>query len=88
MWVLNTYYITEDSFPTIHRRSSIIKKVTTELSPLEIAFKTVSEKNKEIKELLVKHDLNNTQNPPPLQELTMVLKGYKIIFFIFSINFL
>ena len=67
----NTYYITEDTFPTIHRRSQIIRKDVKESHPIENAFKSVQEKNKELEEFNSKFASENAQ----LQSFTMILKG-------------
>jgi hypothetical protein len=71
---MNKYYITEDTFPTIHRRSSIIKTAVVEVSPIENAIKSMKEKNQELLELAIKHD-PSSDHLPPIQDFTMVLKG-------------
>jgi len=75
LWVRNTFYFTEDTFPTVQRRSIIVRQETTELSPIECAYKTILEKNKELKDLIEKHSPERPPPFPPLGELTMVLKG-------------
>jgi len=72
LWVLNTYYFTEDTFPTIHRRSLITKKQQKELDPLYNAWKAVKDKNKDIIELMQILDSNPDS---PLNDFTMVLQG-------------
>lgn len=71
LWVKNTYYITEDSFPTIHRRSKISQKLVVEVTPIENALRTISDKNRELTLLLSKF----SENKASVQEVTMVLKG-------------
>lgn len=45
---MNAYYYTEDTFPTTHRRSEIIKKTITELPPIDNAYNAIKNKNQEI----------------------------------------
>jgi DNA-binding transcriptional regulator GbsR (MarR family) len=71
LWLKNTYYNTEDTFPTIHRRSQIIRKDVKESHPIENALKTIQEKNKELEEFNSKFANDSEQ----LQRFTMVLKG-------------
>lgn len=78
LWIKNTYYVTADTFPTIYKRSQIVSKEVTETSPIENAVRAMREKNKELKEMLIKHDPSapaESAPAPPIQELTMVLKG-------------
>jgi len=75
LWIKNTYYITEDSFPTVHRRSPIVRVAGKELSPVENAYKAIKDKNKELRELLVKYDDADKTAPAHFQEFTMVLQG-------------
>lgn len=72
MWIRNFYYITEDTFPTIHRRSEIKRKVVTELSPIENAVSSVRQKNREIEELSIRYRENENEK---LSNFTMILKG-------------
>ena len=71
LWICNYYYVTEDSFPTIHRRSEIIQKAEVLVSPIDYALVTVMEKNKEIVQIISKHE-SGKENISPF---TMVLKG-------------
>lgn len=73
--MLNKYYITEESFPTIHRRSQITNTVSVEVSPIETAYRTMKEKNLELQELLIKHNPSKNKTVPAIQEFTMVIKG-------------
>eukprot|EP01114_Cavostelium_apophysatum_P020900 TRINITY_DN713_c0_g1_i1.p1 TRINITY_DN713_c0_g1~~TRINITY_DN713_c0_g1_i1.p1 ORF type:complete len:1705 (+),score=520.73 TRINITY_DN713_c0_g1_i1:76-5190(+) len=75
LWVLNRFYITEDTFPTILRRSQIVNQINVEVSPLENAYKAMKEKNIELQGLLIKHDEEKNPHPPAVQEFTMVIKG-------------
>jgi dedicator of cytokinesis protein 3 len=71
LWICNYYYITEDSFPTIHRRSKILKQNEIILSPIDNAVNTIQEKNKELLEIIGKHESMKDNVSP----FTMVLKG-------------
>ncbi len=42
---------------------------------MENAWKAIKEKNRELRELIVKHDTSTNPNPSPLHEMTMVIKG-------------
>ena len=44
LWIRNVYYVTEDSFPTIHRRSQILSTKVTETSPIEFALQSIHSK--------------------------------------------
>eukprot|EP01119_Soliformovum_irregulare_P019984 TRINITY_DN6420_c0_g1_i1.p1 TRINITY_DN6420_c0_g1~~TRINITY_DN6420_c0_g1_i1.p1 ORF type:complete len:1484 (+),score=565.54 TRINITY_DN6420_c0_g1_i1:731-5182(+) len=72
LWVLNTYYFTEDTFPTIHRRSPIKKTVQVEVNPLDNAIKAVKDKNKEIATMTSQVEKNEQF---PLMDYTRVLQG-------------
>lgn len=41
LWLRNTYFVTESSFPTILRRLQVIKKVDIEVSPIDNAIHSV-----------------------------------------------
>lgn len=71
LWIRNFYYITEDTFPTIHRRSQIVRKEVIETSPIENAYNAMKEKNKELEEFTIR--MRNDQEQ--LQRFTMVLQG-------------
>eukprot|EP01133_Synstelium_polycarpum_P010994 gene10994-12806_t len=72
LWITNHYYVIQDTFPTIHRRSEIVKRYEVELSPIENAVNTVIGKNVELVEMSGKHENGNEANISPF---TMVLKG-------------
>jgi len=71
LWITNTYLITEDSFPTIHRRSEVIKKVEVTLSPVENAVNSIKDKNKELVANIEKYYQSKEYASP----FTMLLNG-------------
>eukprot|EP00027_Filamoeba_sp_ATCC50430_P012224 CAMPEP_0168576648 /NCGR_PEP_ID=MMETSP0413-20121227/20351_1 /TAXON_ID=136452 /ORGANISM="Filamoeba nolandi, Strain NC-AS-23-1" /LENGTH=750 /DNA_ID=CAMNT_0008610321 /DNA_START=205 /DNA_END=2457 /DNA_ORIENTATION=+ len=80
LWLCNTYFLTENTFPTIIRRSEVIKRVEVEVSPIENAVNTVTDKNKELLSIITKYeskvatakDKDVKENISPF---TMVVKG-------------
>eukprot|EP00026_Physarum_polycephalum_P000045 Phypoly_transcript_00045.p1 GENE.Phypoly_transcript_00045~~Phypoly_transcript_00045.p1 ORF type:complete len:1883 (+),score=230.21 Phypoly_transcript_00045:40-5688(+) len=72
LWVINHYYITEDTFPTIHRRSEIIRHHEVELSPIDNALAAVNLKNNELHEMIERYQKRTVVNISPF---TMILKG-------------
>jgi len=73
LWIHNVYYETEAAFPTIQRRSAIVKVTDGEVSPIENALNTIVDKNKELVIIIGKHEaMKNIANISPF---TMVLKG-------------
>jgi len=72
LWIKNSYFQTEDSFPTIHRRSQIISTTSREISPIDNAFESIHSKNNELVELVTSHKVNPDEK---LQNFSMVLKG-------------
>ncbi|PRP86041.1 hypothetical protein PROFUN_05812 [Planoprotostelium fungivorum] len=60
LWLRNTYYETEDTFPMI--------------SPLQTAVRAMRDKNEELKDQLAKND-NQIVAPGALQDFLMVFKG-------------
>ncbi|KYQ90993.1 DOCK family protein [Tieghemostelium lacteum] len=72
LWIKNHFLFTESSFPTIHRRSEVIKKSQVDLSPLENAINSVSQKNEELDEMVKKYERSPQLN---LNPLAMALNG-------------
>eukprot|EP01114_Cavostelium_apophysatum_P014920 TRINITY_DN3977_c0_g1_i2.p1 TRINITY_DN3977_c0_g1~~TRINITY_DN3977_c0_g1_i2.p1 ORF type:complete len:1173 (+),score=379.10 TRINITY_DN3977_c0_g1_i2:1536-5054(+) len=72
LWLMNTYYVTKNTFPSIHRASPIIEKSESEVHPIDNAIHAVQAKNKEILEIITKYELGSRENISPF---TMVLKG-------------
>eukprot|EP01132_Coremiostelium_polycephalum_P004848 gene4848-6043_t len=72
LWIINYYYVIQDTFPTIHRRSEIIKRYDVELAPIDNAVNTIIGKNSELIEMISKHEHGTESSISPF---TMVLKG-------------
>ncbi|EFA76537.1 hypothetical protein PPL_10305 [Heterostelium album PN500] len=72
LWITNYHFVIQDTFPTIHRRSEIVRRYEINLSPIDNAVNTVSGKNSELMEMCNKHEHGNESNISPF---TMVLKG-------------
>ncbi|KAF8586680.1 hypothetical protein K439DRAFT_1340268 [Ramaria rubella] len=47
-WIEKTYYTTEETFPTVLRRSEVVDTAAIEISPLEHAFNEVEQRTKKI----------------------------------------
>jgi dedicator of cytokinesis protein 3 len=47
-WLEKTFYTTEETFPTVLRRSEVVNMDVAEISPLENALQEVEEKTKEL----------------------------------------
>ena len=47
-WIEKTYYTTEETFPTVLRRSEVVDTASIEISPLEHAFSEVEQKTKKL----------------------------------------
>jgi len=73
LWVILHYYITEDIFPTIHRRSEIIRHHEAELSPVDHALAVMNSKNAELREMIERYQKGLPSNN--ISPFTMVLKG-------------
>eukprot|EP00002_Diphylleia_rotans_P033952 TRINITY_DN726_c0_g1_i1.p1 TRINITY_DN726_c0_g1~~TRINITY_DN726_c0_g1_i1.p1 ORF type:complete len:1627 (-),score=400.74 TRINITY_DN726_c0_g1_i1:247-5127(-) len=74
LWISNTYLTVKDAFPTIHRRSEVVERVSVELSPVENAAKSVQSKNKDLEEFVnrfTKPDVDKSQ----LSSFSMLLNG-------------
>jgi dedicator of cytokinesis protein 3 len=54
LWTEKTYFTTEESFPTVLRRSEIIEIQVVEISPLDNALLDVEQKTKELQALETK----------------------------------
>jgi hypothetical protein len=74
--VEKTYFTTEESFPTVLRRSEVVDVSVVEISPIENALLDVEQKCKELTNLEVKYSvLAKTGNPVPTNALSMSLNG-------------
>lgn len=55
IWSLKTFFTTEETFPTVLRRSEVVDIQTEEISPLEDAIIAVEQKTKELSSLNLKY---------------------------------
>ncbi|EFA84626.1 DOCK family protein [Heterostelium album PN500] len=72
LWIRNHFLITDSTFPTIHRRAEVIKKKEVEVSPVENALNSVTQKTTDLEEMISKYELNQQLN---LNPLAMALNG-------------
>jgi len=72
LWILKKFFITEDKFPSIHTHLEIVEIIEVMLSPIENAINNVKAKNKELKQLIKKHQTPDNINRGPL---LMTLSG-------------
>lgn len=76
VWEEKTYFTTEETFPTVLRRSEVIDIHIIEISPLENAIAEVEQKTKELSTLESKYStLSKTGQPISTNTLTMALNG-------------
>nr|GAT57688.1 predicted protein [Mycena chlorophos] len=76
IWVEKTYFTTEESFPTVLRRSEVIGLEIVEISPVENALSEVELKTKELAALNLKYQaLAKTAQPVSTNALAMSLNG-------------
>ncbi|TDL26056.1 cytoplasmic protein [Rickenella mellea] len=76
IWTAKTYFTTEESFPTVLRRSEVIDIQTHDISPIEIAIQDVEQKTKELNALNFKYSaLARTGQPVSTNALSMALNG-------------
>jgi dedicator of cytokinesis protein 3 len=75
-WIERTYFTTEESFPTVLRRSEIIGFEIAEISPVERALQEVEQRTKELATLHVKYStLAKTGQVVSTNSLTMALNA-------------
>ena len=55
-WIEKTYFITEEAFPTVLRRSEVVRTEVVQLSPLENALNEVESKTRELNTLHTKYN--------------------------------
>ncbi|EGC35783.1 hypothetical protein DICPUDRAFT_47503 [Dictyostelium purpureum] len=72
LWVMNLYFICENSFPCTERRCLITERKQVELSPIENALNSIIQKNEE---LLAKIDKHQASPQESISPLTMLLNG-------------
>lgn len=74
LWIRNTYFRTEDHFPSVRRRLQIVDTRVLEVAPVQNAVNGMSTKNDELKEIIAKYSSSNAASLP-LNPFTMVLNG-------------
>lgn len=76
VWTERTYYTTEESFPTVLRRSEVVNVEIVEISPLESALVEVEAKTKELTALNVRYrSLAQTSQVVSTNALSMSLNS-------------
>ncbi|KAG8760434.1 hypothetical protein FRC14_003131 [Serendipita sp. 396] len=76
IWTEKTYFTTEESFPTVLRRSEVIEIQVVEISPLDNALLDVEQKTKELQVLEVKFSaLSKTATSINATALSMALNS-------------
>ncbi|KAF6760011.1 cytoplasmic protein [Ephemerocybe angulata] len=87
IWIEKTFYTTEEAFPTVLRRSEVVRSEIHELSPLENALQEVESKTKELTTLHAKYNaLAKTTQVVSTNALAMSLNSagigsYRQVFF-------
>ncbi|KAL5528219.1 DCK1 [Sanghuangporus sanghuang] len=75
-WILKTYFTTEETFPTVLKRSEVIDVQTVEMSPIESALLDVEQKTKDLNTLKVKYtNLAKAGQPVSTTALSMTLNN-------------
>jgi dedicator of cytokinesis protein 3 len=75
-WTEKTYYTTEDTFPTVLRRSQVVEMQIVEISPVDNALYEVEQKTKELTVLETKYQsLAKTSQDVPTNALAMSLNS-------------
>ncbi|KAJ3425820.1 dedicator of cytokinesis [Anaeramoeba flamelloides] len=72
LWLRNTYFITDGSFPSNTRRLRVKDRVDVELSPIQNAVSSVEEKNKDLILIIKKYQSSEEKNTNPF---SMALNG-------------
>jgi dedicator of cytokinesis protein 3 len=76
VWIEKTYFTTEETFPTLLRRSEIVAFEVLTLSPLENAYNEVELRTQELKALELKYSaLAKTAQPVSTNALAMSLNS-------------
>ena len=76
VWLEKAYFTTEETFPTVLRRSEIVAVEVVEISPIENALNEVEQKTKELTALNFKYSsLSKTAQDIPTNALTMCLNS-------------
>ncbi|TFK54047.1 hypothetical protein OE88DRAFT_1654527 [Heliocybe sulcata] len=76
VWIEKMYFSTEESFPTVLRRSEIVESEVIHISPVENALHEVAEKTKELQKLYLRYStLTKTTQAVSTNPLSMSLNG-------------
>ncbi|KZT27977.1 cytoplasmic protein [Neolentinus lepideus HHB14362 ss-1] len=76
VWIEKTYFSTEESFPTVLRRSEIVDSEVIYVSPVENALQEVEEKTKELQKLHLRYStLTKTTQGVSTNPLSMALNN-------------
>ncbi|EPQ57371.1 hypothetical protein GLOTRDRAFT_137711 [Gloeophyllum trabeum ATCC 11539] len=76
VWIEKTYFSTEESFPTVLRRSEIVDTEIIYISPVENALQEVEEKTKELQNLHLRYStLTKTAQSVSTNALSMALNS-------------
>ncbi|KAF9264233.1 cytoplasmic protein [Marasmius fiardii PR-910] len=76
VWIEKVYYTTEDTFPTVIRRSQVVAMEAVEISPVENALEEIELKTKELASLEMKYQsLSNTTQEVSTNALAMTLNS-------------
>lgn len=75
-WVVKTFFTTEETFPTVLRRSEVVDIQTAEISPIETALTDVEQKTKELSALNIRYTaLAKSSQPVSTNALSMALNS-------------
>ena len=76
VWIEKTYFTTEESFPTVLRRSEVVAREVLEISPIESALQDVEQKTRELAALNIRYSaLSKTAQVLSTNPLAMTLNG-------------
>ncbi|KAJ3545464.1 hypothetical protein NM688_g5622 [Phlebia brevispora] len=76
LWIEKTYLTTEETFPTVLRRSEVVDFTTMEISPVESALQEVQQRTRELQGLSQKYaTLAQTSSVVPTTPLSMTLNS-------------
>ncbi|KAI0063692.1 hypothetical protein BV25DRAFT_405860 [Artomyces pyxidatus] len=76
IWIEKTYFTTEESFPTVLRRSEVVAWEVLEISPIDNALHDVEQKNKELSALNTRYSgLAKTAQVVSTNPLSMTLNS-------------
>lgn len=75
-WIIKTYFTTEETFPTVLRRSEVVAIETVDISPIESALNDLDSKTRELSAMNVRYStLAKTGQSVPTNALSMALNG-------------